>query len=69
MIREDAFDAFTGDHAPDGESPVDLALTAAFGDDRAAENLDALLIAFLDAGVDVDGIANLKGTEGFLAQR
>ena len=56
--REDALDAFALDDAADGEH-LAHALAAA-GDHHAAEDLDALLLAFQDALVDVHLVADLE---------
>jgi hypothetical protein len=56
MQREAAFDAFAGDQAAHRGAAGGAA--ALEGDHGASEDLDALLVAFLDQVVDVDGIAD-----------
>src|SRR5262252_9989312 len=58
MEREHALDAFAADEPAHGGDAADAA--ALDGDDDAAEDLDALLVAFLDQVVDVDAVADAE---------
>jgi len=58
MEWEFALDAFAGDDSPDSEHLAEAA--AASGDHRAAEDLDSLVLAFQDAGVDIDRVADIE---------
>src|SRR5690606_34723123 len=55
---EDPLDALAGDDAPNGDRLAEAA--ALVGDHGAREDLDALLVAFLDEVVDVDGVAHVQ---------
>ena len=57
---EHALNAFACDNAANGKGVVDLAMSTATRDNRAVKDLDALFVAFLDLGVDVDGIADFE---------
>jgi len=54
--RKDALDAFVRDDAPDGDHLVDAATL--LSDEDALIDLDALLVAFDDAHVHVDRVAD-----------
>ncbi len=56
--REDTFDAFVVDDAADGEGGVDA--VALLHDDGAGEDLDTFLVAFDDALVDIDDVADFE---------
>src|SRR5262245_44870533 len=58
MDREDSFDSLALDDAADGKHLIDA--RAATRDHAAGKHLDALLLAFKDALVDIDLVANLE---------
>src|SRR5512143_3897803 len=64
MEGEDALDADAERDLADREGGLGPA--AALADDVAAEDLDALLVAFPDDDVDLDGVADVEGHEVLL---
>src|SRR5687768_7950368 len=56
--REDAFDAHAEAHLADRNGLADAAVLAGYDD--PLKNLQALLVAFLDADVHFDSVARLK---------
>jgi hypothetical protein len=56
--RETTLDAFAVGNLADGERGVHASATT--GDHNAGENLDTLLAAFDNAGVDLDRIADIE---------
>ena len=64
MKGEDALDAFSVGDLADGECGVDAA--AAFCDDEACEDLDALFAAFDNAAVNFYGVTDVGADDVFL---
>ena len=60
VIREDALDAFAFNDAANGKATIHATVASNLADNSAGEDLNALFVAFFNAGMHVNGVTNIE---------